>query len=111
MKQIILCLSVCAIVAFPLFASADDQGEQVAHAKTIRGVVQRIDYPSGTLDLLSASGRLYRVTTSPSTSIVGSSHATYEELSDIRPGAHLVIEASKVNTQLDAELITIRDVR
>jgi len=108
MKPILFSIFASIFACTPLAAYAD---EQAAHAETISGVVQQIDYTSGTINLLAANGRSYVITASPSTSIVVRSKSTYEDLSDIRPGAHLLVEASRVNRKLDAELITIGDAR
>ena len=100
----------CVLTLSPLLVQAQEHGDHAARAETLRGVVEHVNYANGTIDLQDASGHTHIIVTSPSTTITGS-RAGYEEFSDIRRGAHLTVEASNVDSQLDAALIKIHDAR
>ncbi len=106
--RIFASIMLAGFVLAPLIAEAQ---EQTPHAETLRGVVEHVDYANGTIDVVDSHGHAATVATSPGTTITGSKQAGYEELSDIRSGAHVTIEASKVDSRLDAVLIKIHDSR
>jgi hypothetical protein len=102
-------MPVCALllglsIALPSAVRADDQ---TVSAETISGIVTRIDYASGKIHVQARNGRTYVVTASPSTTIAEHDKSSYEDLSDVRPGEHVHIEASRANGHLDAEVITL----
>lgn len=96
------------LALIPLVARAQ---ESVIHAVTVHGVVRHVDYANGTVELQAKNGHTFKILTSPSTTITGAKESGYEELSDVRPGAHVTVEASRSNAQLDASLIEIHDAR